>query len=439
MYQMGASNSESHQDGSSTRENRNAFAPWESWFDERIVQFERELIAIRRHLHSRPEPSGEEVETSRYVAERLRRAELNPRVCRNELGVVVDVTLGRPPADAPLIAVRADMDALRIPDRKRVEYASQVPTVGHLCGHDAHTAMVLGTALAGLAGDGSPALPAENGLRLRLLFQPAEETSEGAEWLIDQGALDGVAAILGLHVDPERTIGEVGIRYGVLTANCDEVTITVEGRGGHAARPHHAVDPVAASAHLISTLYEFLPRSVDSRNASVFTVGNISGGFAPNVIPDRVELHGTLRTTDPQSRERLKERLQAICAAAGQTCGATVRVEFSRPLQAVVNDAHVTEALEQASRRVVGPENIIFIDRPSMGGEDFAMYLDHVPGAMLRLGCGGAGGDSPFLHSPFFDIDERALALGTRILLRSALWLTLHPPARSGAASHVDA
>jgi amidohydrolase len=399
---------------------------WETRYDAQIVELEPRLIAMRRHLHAHPEASGEEFETSRYIAEQLREAGVPVRVGRDGLGVIADVTIGRPADDQPLIAIRADIDALRMPDEKTVEYRSQHPDLNHACGHDAHTGIVLGAALASMGvqrevlGD----MP-DSGVRLRLIFQPAEETSEGAVWMVEQGALEGVDSILALHVDPERPVGQVGIRYGVLTANCDEVDITVEGSGGHAARPHHAVDPILASAHLVSALYQFLPRAVDSRNPSVFTIGQVTGGYAPNVIPPRVELRGTLRTTDRHSRDTLRRRIAEIVAGVEQTGGTTIGVTFHSALGAVDNHPRISAALEEAARRIVGPENIQLIDRPSMGGEDFAVYLEHVPGAMLRLGCAPPGGACPFLHSTVFDLDERAIALGTRILIRAALLLSI--------------
>ena len=404
--------------------------PWESLFDEQIAGIEDELIRIRRHLHAHPEPSGEEVETSRFLAERLSAAGIKSRVCRDGVGVIADAEIGTPQEGCPRIAIRADIDALRLTDEKDVDYASQNAGIAHACGHDAHASIVLGAALAGAAltesatGNEQNASTSGFGTRLRFIFQPAEESCVGAQWMVEQGAVDDVDAILGLHVDPERAVGQVGIRFGTLTANCDEVSITIEGHGGHAARPHHSVDPIMAAAHLISTLYKFLPRSIDSRSPAVFTIGQISGGDAPNVIPGRVELSGSLRTTDADSRQVLKERILEICDGVGRNSGTTIHTEFVRPLQAVQNHPAITAALEEASRRVLGPENTATINHPSMGGEDFSVYLEHVPGALLRLGCAVPGSDETFLHSPLFDIDERTLALGTRILVRTALLLS---------------
>lgn len=401
-------------------------------FDRRIDALGDEVIRIRRHLHSHPEPSGEEVETSAYLARRLNDAGVSARVCRsdagNPVGVIADLTIGRPADDCPLIAIRADIDALRMPDEKDVEYRSLNPGVTHACGHDAHASIALGLALAAAELDGATFGRAElAGLRLRFLFQSAEETSEGARWLVDQHALDDVHAILGLHVDPERRAGEVGVRYGTLTANCDEIDIRVDGHGGHAARPHHSHDPISAAAQLIGALYQQLPRAVDSRHPAVFTIGQITGGYAPNVIPERVDLRGTLRTTDLETRQTIKLRVESICNGIAEATGTSIAARFSVPLGSVNNDPRVTAVVEAAARRVLGSENVHIIERPSMGGEDFSVYLDRVPGSLMRLGCGRPGMKSPFLHSPLFDIDERILNPGMKILIRAAMLLSEAP------------
>jgi amidohydrolase len=416
-------------------------AAWETRLDRQIGEMEARLIEVRRYLHAHPEPSREEWETSKFLAEQLTAAGLDARLCRDGLGVIADATLGQPAEDAPLIAIRADIDALRIQDTKTTPYASTRPGLSHACGHDAHATMVLGAALCAAScrldepaatDNGNPPQAGRcRGVRLRFLFQPAEETSDGARWLVEQGAVDGCAAILGIHVDPERPVGTVGVRYGTLTANCDEVEIVVEGKGGHSARPHHTLDPIAAAASLISSLYQFLPRSVDARSPAVFTVGRIAGGTLPNVIPERVEIRGSLRTLDARAREILKDRIEAIVHGVKESSGTSIQLKFLTPIDAVHNDPAVTEALEQAALRVLGTEGVQPITEPSMGGEDFSGYLTRVPGALLRLGCAPPGFTAPFLHAPDFDIDERALALGTRILLRAALVLTMPTPEES--------
>ena len=288
--------------------------------------------------------------------------------------------------------------------------------------------MVLGAALCvaacSRAADRSGQPRDVPGVKLRFLFQPAEETSDGARWLVEQGAVDGVDAILGIHVDPEGPLGTVGIRYGTLTANCDEIEIRVEGKGGHSARPHHTLDPVAAAAQVVCALYQFLPRSVDSRSPAVFSVGKIAGGSLPNVIPDRVEIRGSLRTLDPETRTVLKDRVEEIVHGVKELSRTSMHLRFLTPIDAVHNDPRVTAALEESSRRVLGDEGVQMIPHPSMGGEDFSGYLSRVPGALLRIGCAPPGFTAPFLHASDFDIDERTIALGTRILLRAALILS---------------
>ena len=407
----------------------NALEGWEPALDKLVVDLEPRLIETRRYLHAHPEPSGEERETSKYLHAQLRGAGISARLGREGLGVIADLDIGEPAPNAPRIAIRADIDALRIQDAKTTSYASQHPGLCHACGHDAHTTMALGAALCSLAAHegGHIASTVVPGLRLRFIFQPAEESAEGAVWMVEQGAVDQVDAILSIHVDPERKLGTVGIRYGVLTANCDEVGVVIEGKGGHSARPHHTLDPIAAAAHLVTSLYQYLPRSVDARNPSVFSIGKIAGGTLPNVIPSRVEILGSLRTLDQSVRQELKDRIEAIVHGVKESSGTTAHLRFYEPIDSVVNDECVTAALEAASRRVLGDDGIELIHQASMGGEDFSAYLTRVPGAMLRLGIAPPGFAAPFLHATDFDIDERALPIGVRILMRTAVLLTAEP------------
>ncbi len=403
-----------------------ALSEWETPIDQRIHELEQQLIEIRRHLHAYPEPSREEYETSKYLASQLSEAGIPAKLARDGLGVIANLDIGEPDSNTPRIAIRADIDALRISDAKTTPYASKKPGICHACGHDAHAAIALGTALSMKAfAQTNETLPAEtSGLKLRFIFQPAEETSDGGHWMVEQGAVDECAAILGCHVDPERPLGTVGIRYGTMTANCDEVEIVVEGRGGHSARPHHTSDPIAAAAHLVTSLYEFLPRSIDARHPAVFSVGMIQGGTLPNVIPDRVLIKGSLRSLHTQTRTCLKDRIEEIVHGAKEASGAMMHLRFFEAIDSVVNDPFVTKALEESSRRVLGDEGIQMIEEPSMGGEDFSAYLKRIPGAMFRLGIAPPGFQAPFLHASDFDIDERALSIGVRILLRTAVLLT---------------
>lgn len=393
-----------------------------------LRELEPALVKIRRTLHKNPEVSGEEKKTSQLIWDKLNAAGLQPQIMQNEIGVTVDVTLGTPASDAPLIAIRADIDALRITDQKEVDYCSHNPGVGHLCGHDAHTAIALGAAIS-VARIPEEFISQWNGVgvRLRFIFQPAEEICMGARWMVEQGAMEDVAAIIGLHMDPEIEAGTANIRYGVMTAFCDEVHFEIHGTGGHAARPHHGNDPITTAAQLISSLYQNLPRAIDSRTPAVFTIGQVTSGQAPNVIPEIALLKGSLRSTNDHARDVLHKRIEEIAEGIAKSTGTRIETRFKSPLPAVVNDFTISAALEQASKDVLGPEQVGLIDLPSMGGEDFSIYLQSTPGAMLRLGCAKPDQKPAFLHSPFFDIDERVLTLGSRIMLQAALLLSLNP------------
>jgi len=402
--------------------------PYEVLLDRLVDEGLSGWIEDRRFLHARPELSGKEVNTTAWIRGRLEGLGLVVRTTEQQVGCFTDLVLGQPSEAAPLIALRADIDALPLQDRKTASYASMIPSVTHACGHDVHTTIVLGvcellTKLATRLTEGN--VPS---LRLRLIFQPAEETAEGAAWMVAAGALEGVDNILGLHVDPTLPRGRVGIRYGVLTACVDEVSLVVSGRGGHAARPQHSTDPLLTAAQLVTTLYQAVPRHADALHPTVFTIGSIHGGSASNVIPDEVRLDGTLRTTNSVVRTRVMESMQRICGGLAEATGNDITLRFLCPLGSVVNHSLPASAFEHSARQVVGTENVVLIDKPSMGGEDFAVYVEKVPGAQFRLGCADGNSDWPLLHSPCFDIEERSIGDGLRILSRAALLLALQPP-----------
>ncbi len=402
--------------------------PFEALLDRISDECEASWISCRRALHAKPEPSGQERETTQFIAARLKSLGIPPRVPDRGVGVMADLTIGCPGPDSHLIAVRADIDGLRMQDRKTVPYASDCTGVAHACGHDAHTTIVLGT--AEMLSTLSRRVPESElpSVRFRFVFQAAEETAEGAAWMIEDGALEDVSAILGVHVDPAIPAGKVGIRYGVLTAQVDEVLLSVHGKGGHAARPQNTTDPIGTAAMLISHLYQTVPRRSDALHPTVFSIGSIHGGTASNVIPDHVDISGTLRSTDRSIRQAILESIRRTCEGVASATGNSIDVIFRSPLGSVVNDVMVTSAFEASAIQVLGGSNIVLIDKPSMGGEDFAVYLDHVRGAQFRLGCAGPDGDWPLLHSPVFDVDERAIPIGARIIARSALLLALMGP-----------
>jgi amidohydrolase len=400
---------------------------WQEQLDLALERRYDRMIGLRRHLHRQPEPSGEEFKTSLHIYRLLDEEGFDVRMGPEGRGVIADFHGGdgRP---ARRIALRADVDALRIQDQKEVEYRSHVPGVMHACGHDAHSSIVWGAigALRDLQQSGKLPWP----VRYRGIFQPSEETSTGAKEMIDAGALEDVAAIAAVHVDPSRPVGSIGLREGVLTANCVGMRIRIVGRGGHTARPHEASDPIAAAAQLINSLYLFIPRVVDSQDAVVLGIGQINSGDNPNVIPERLELKGTLRTLDGRVHKESVQHVRRLAHGVAQTTDTQIDVQFERASGAVRNDPHMVALIERAAREVLGSEGIQYIARASMGSEDFAFYLDRVPGAMLRLGVASQHVGRSALHTPNFDVDERALAHGARILARTAvLWSEPDPAA----------
>jgi amidohydrolase len=390
---------------------------WRTAVDSYIEQEADRWVSMRRHLHAHPEPSREEVGTTEYVARQLGEAGLRVRIAPTGRGLIAEPEgLGH----RPRVAFRADMDALRIADAKSVPYRSCHDGVMHACGHDAHTTMALAAALA--LWESRHDLPAP--LAWRAIFQPAEEVSEGAEEMIEAGALEDVRSIVALHVDPELSIGRIGQKVGVLTAACQELRIVVRGVGGHAARPHLAIDPIAVAAQLVSSLYQLLPRSVDSRDPSVVTFGSIRGGTGPNVIPEEVELLGTIRTLSDRAAALVEERITQVARGLSTASRCTIDVAFHRGTEAVVNDPEVTAVCVRAAGQVVGPANVEEIRLPSMGGEDFSGYLKHARGCLLRLGVASLDRPRHPLHSPHFDIDEGALTIGAKVLAHSAVMLS---------------
>ena len=376
-------------------------------------------VAARRHLHQHPEPSGEEWGTTAFVADTLAEAGLTARTFPDVPGAWCDVDLGELPPGARRVAIRGDMDALRVCEEADVPFASDRPGLMHACGHDAHTSVALFACLAAHAAaenwDGPPA-------GLRFLFQPAEENGKGAKWLCKRGAMRGVSHALAPHVDPHFPAGEVGVKDGPLTAFCDELHIHVKGRGGHAARPHESRDPLAAAASLVNTLYSLVPRRYDAQRAAVLTFGMMNCGAAPNVIPDSAELRGTLRTFDPGVRDTILRTVTEACAGVGAARAVSIEPKFKAPLAGVVNDARCTAALAAAAADLLSPDAITRLTQPSLGGEDFSGYLAHAPGAMFRLGCAPDGVDYP-LHNPKFTIEEACLPIGSKVLLDAAVRL----------------
>lgn len=371
------------------------------------------LSAMRRHLHENPELSSQEFATTAWVARQLSSAHVGHRLAQGKRGVITSIAPSRPPR-GPVVALRADMDALPIDEENRKPYRSRQTGVMHACGHDAHTAMLLGATLALHRAGPLP-------VGWRSIFQPEEEAGHGARSLVRQGVLDGVQSILAFHVDPTLPVGQACITPGPQTAFCQDFMITVRGHGGHGARPHLTVDPIAAAAQLVTLIYQAVPRQNDARDPLVVTIGAIQGGHVSNIIPEEATLRGTIRSFAEASSVQAREAIERICSGTARAFRATIAPKFDRLLPGVVNDPSLTEKCLVAARGLLGEKNVVIERRPSLGAEDFADYLDSVPGCMMLLGTRGRGKKVTPLHTSTFDIDENALALGTRLLTHALL------------------
>lgn len=369
------------------------------------------LIEIRRHIHAHPELSGQEHQTAAYVAGVLSSCGLHVQEAVGKVGVVGELVGG---SDPRLLAIRTDMDALPIQERTTLDYASRQAGVMHACGHDVHTTVGLGTAMV-LAQLGEP-LPG----RMRFLFQPAEELAQGARWMVEDGVMDEVSAILSLHVYPSILAGRVGIRYGALTAAADDLEIIIIGESGHGARPHEAIDAIWIAAQVITTLQQAISRTQNPLRPVVLSIGKIEGGRAPNVIADRVRLQGTVRSLHPETREQLPTWIEQIVAGICQSYGASFEVNYRRGVPSVQNDLALTQILESAAAEAWGSDSIQMLLEPSLGAEDFSVYLDYAPGSMFRLGVGHQDKPNYPLHHPQFHVDESAILTGVVTMAHTA-------------------
>ena len=377
--------------------------------DRRITRIAPELSKIRRHLHANPELSGEELASTAFIGGRLTAAGVLHKYGKERRGIITTISKSSP--KTPVVAFRAELDALPIVEENDVSYRSTKDGVMHACGHDAHAAILFGTLCALHSASSIP-------VGWRGIFQPSEEVGRGAREMIERGALSAVDAIVALHVDPTLPAGKIALNAGPQTASCQDFEVEVRGRGGHGARPHKTIDPIATAAEFVTLLYQALPRRTDARDPLVVTIGQIQGGHAANVIPDAVKMKGTLRALEPSVLRAAREIIRKLCRGTAQTFGGTVRVSFDGELGGVVNDPRITETCLAAAREVVGAGNLLVEGRPSMGAEDFADYLSLVPGCMIRLGVRRKRKKITPLHTSTFDIDERSLVIGARLLGR---------------------
>ena len=365
-----------------------------------------QAVAWRRYLHQHPELSFEEFETSQFVADRL--TELGYEVRRNVGGTGVLATLdtGRP---GPVIAFRADMDALPILEQTGLPYASARPGVMHGCGHDIHTSVLLGT--ASLLAELRPEL---RGI-IKLIFQPGEEANGGARCVIQDGVLrdPDVEAVFALHVLPDLPVGAIGLREGHLSATDDELLIRVNGVSAHSSTPQEGVNAITVAAHILTALESIESCGISPFEVATCSICKIRGGETNNVIPDRAELWGMLRCLEKDTKALYRERIQRICAGTAQAFGAEAEVEFTPGFPAVFNDPALTRRAAQAAAEALGdPERVVWLPRPNLGSEDFSYFQEQVPGVMFVLGCGGPEGAGGGLHAADFAPDEGCIPVG---------------------------
>ncbi|QZS55452.1 amidohydrolase [Rhodococcus opacus] len=372
--------------------------------DKWILAHTDELSQWRRHIHANPELARHEYATTEFVATRLAAAGLSPELLPGGTGLTCD--LG--PSDGPRIALRADIDALPLQELTGATYSSTVPGVSHACGHDAHITILLGT---GLALSEIPDLP----VGVRLIFQPAEEVMPGGALdVVAAGRLEGVSRIFALHCDPRLAAGRVGVRLGAITSAADTIEVVLDSPGGHTSRPHLTTDLVFALGTVVTGLPGMLSRRIDPRTGTVMVWGAVSAGRAPNAIPQTGMMTGTVRTGDHETWEMLEPLVREIVHGLLAPTGVRYQLNYRRGVPPVVNDEVSTRMFEDAIR-TVGPDALA--DTPQAGGgEDFSWYLEEVPGAMARLGVWSGVGEQLDIHQPTFDLDERALGVGVRVL-----------------------
>jgi amidohydrolase len=369
-------------------------------------------VATRRDLHAHPEIAFQETRTMGVIDERLRALGLAPRTGIGGTGVVAVWDTGTP---GRTVLARADMDALPVPDEKTVGYRSQREGWNHACGHDGHVAVLLSVAEVLTARDDLAG-------RVVFVFQPAEEIVRGAEAMLAGGALDGLTAdaAVALHLSSTHPTGVVAVREGPAMAAADSFRLTIHGHGGHAAKPDETVDPVLVAAHLVLALQALVSRETDPVDQSVISVTSVHGGTAFNIIPESVELKGTLRTFDAATRERLKRRIHEVADGVAATFRAAVTPDWTDGSPTVVNDAAATERLRAVAARVVGAANVVR-NPQIMGGDDMALWLQRAPGCYFFVGTQSGEATAFPHHHPCFDLDEAALPIAVELLAEAVI------------------
>lgn len=370
----------------------------------------KKLLDLRRDLHRYPELSFQEERTAKCLQQALTYVPLKQIRCVAGTGIMAVVPGTNP--EAPKVALRGDMDALPVEEATGLEYASRNPGIMHACGHDVHATWTVGAAhlLAQNPAHGD----------VVILLQPAEEIGRGALAILDSGVLDGVSAIFGAHVDRRFEVGKVVAQEGALAASTDTFQIELQGKGAHGARPHEGHDPVVGAAALVMALQTIVARRVNPAQPAVVTVGKIEAGRAPNVIPEKATLDGTLRAMDEQTRNLLKSEVQKITQSIAATFNLRANIQFPEGTPALINPPEATEWARQAVIHVLGEEALTRLGYLNMAGEDFAYYLEKMPGCFLRIGAREPGGEIIPAHSPQFYAADESIFVGAAVLAEVA-------------------
>jgi amidohydrolase len=372
------------------------------------------VVTLRHELHAHPELSGEEEHTSFLIKGILEAEGFLVRSFKEHYGLIADLIVDE---SAPFVALRADMDALPIQELTGTAYASQQAGIMHACGHDAHTAILLGTALA--FKKSAIKLPGN----LRFIFQPAEEITEGgSSQLIAEGALENVKAIFGLHAYPYLNTGQIGYKYGVMLASADTFEIEIFGKSAHGARPHEGVDAILVMSMTVNSLNHIVSRRIDPLHPAVISLGTVEGGKAPNVICDHVKVCGTVRTVNHDVRHAIPEMMEVSIKGICDSMHATYNFTYHFGSPEVRNDDRMVDLLRSAAAPLLGGENVVDLTDPVMGGEDFGRYLEIVPGAFFRLGtCNPEKATCVPQHNARFEVDDDALKYGITVMASAAL------------------
>ncbi|WP_345956075.1 M20 family metallopeptidase [Pantoea dispersa] len=377
----------------------------------RSESMQAHLIAIRRDIHAHPELGFDTVRTAAIVEQELLRLGLTPQTGVGRTGVMVEITGAQP---GRTVLLRADMDALPIHEQTGLPFSSIWPGKMHACGHDIHTATLLG--VAAILAD----LRSQLHGTVRLIFQPAEETPEsGAQAMIAAGAADGIDVAITLHNKPELAAGEIALTRGASTASSDEFDVVIHGKSTHAARPHMGTDPIIAAASLVTQLQTIVSRELDPANSAVLTIGHIHGGTTHNIISDSCLIQGTIRAKSPQARAHMEDAFRRICAGVALSLNTRIEVNYQRGVPPLMNDDALIDALEPILSHQFG-KPVVAKPSSSFGAEDFSLFTERVPGCQIHIGSGAPGRDD-HLHNSDYQPDERSIHAGTQALARIAI------------------